>query len=660
MCGITGFWQPAGFAPDAAQALARRMADTLVHRGPDDGGVWVDGAAGVALGHRRLAIVDLSPAGHQPMVSASGRLVIAFNGEVYNHAALRQELAAAGKAPAWRGHSDTETLLAAIEAWGVQAALQRCVGMFAFVLWDAAQRKLTLARDRLGEKPLYYGWQGGVLLFGSELKALRAHPAFAGEVNRDALALYFRHNYIPAPYSIYRGIAKLPPGTTLCITQAQAQQAGTAALPAPQAYWSARQVAEEGQRNLFRGTEAEACDELERLLRQAVAEQMMADVPLGAFLSGGIDSSTVVALMQAQSAQPVRTFTIGFDIDGYDEAQHAKAVARHLGTQHTELYVTPGQAMDVIPRLPARYDEPFADSSQIPTFLVAQLARQQVTVSLSGDGGDELFGGYQRYFLADRLWRGVGWLPAPLRAALAGGIRALPPEGWNALWRVGAWLLPRQYRYANAGDKLHKLAEILAAPSPQAIYRRLVSHWKEPTALVLGATEPPTALTDPAQWAQLDDFCQRMMQLDTVSYLPDDILVKVDRAAMGVSLETRVPLLDHRVLEFAWRLPLALKVRGNEGKWLLRQVLYRHVPRELVERPKMGFGIPLEHWLRGPLREWAEDLLSETRLRQAGYLDPAPVRRMWAEHLSGQRNWQHYLWDVLMWEAWREHEKSFA
>ncbi|TSE29270.1 asparagine synthase (glutamine-hydrolyzing) [Tepidimonas taiwanensis] len=661
MCGLTGFWEPGGCAQEDATATVRRMADTLVHRGPDDAGVWVDAAAGVALGHRRLAILDLSPAGHQPMVSASGRYVIAFNGEIYNHLELRaalEKIGAGGTAPpGWRGHADTETLLAAIEAWGVEETLQRCVGMFAFALWDRQTRTLTLARDRMGEKPLYYGWQRGVWLFGSELKALRAHPAFAGEVDRGALALFFCHNAVPAPYSIYRDIRKLPPGTYLSLTEPQAR---AGAWPEPVAYWSLAEVVATGQRTPFAGAEAEAVGELERLLRQAVAGQMLADVPLGAFLSGGIDSSTVVALMQAQLSRPVRTFSIGFFEAGYNEAQHAAAVARYLGTDHTELYVTPEQAMAVIPKLPALYDEPFADSSQIPTFLVAQLARQHVTVALSGDGGDELFGGYTRYFLAHGIWQRLAWMPRGMRAVLARGLAAASPAAWDRFAAVLYPLLPRRLRFANPGDKLHKLARILLSNAPEAVYHALVSHWTERDGLVLGAQEPPTVLTQPETWPTVDDFRHRMMALDAVSYLPDDILVKVDRAAMGVSLETRVPLLDHRVVEFAWRLPLSMKIREGQGKWLLRQVLYKYVPKELIERPKMGFGVPIDDWLRGPLREWAEDLLDERRLREEGFIDPAPVRQKWREHLSGQRNWQYHLWDVLMWEAWWRGECDHA
>jgi len=644
MCGIAGF-----FGDDcAAEALAPRavaMADALRQRGPDDAGVWTDPALGLALAHRRLAIIDLSPEGHQPMASACGRWILVFNGEIYNFQALRAELEHLGRRD-WRGHSDTEVMLAAFAHWGVEAALQRFVGMFAFALWDRRERTLTLARDRLGEKPLYYGWIGRRLLFGSELKALRAHPAFRGEIDRDALALLMRHGYIGAPHSIYRGIHKLPPGTFLTL----AVEGGQAAAPQP--YWSARQVAEQGQRDPFHGSDQEAVDELERLLMQAVRSQMVADVPLGAFLSGGIDSSTVVALMQAQSSRPVRTFSIGFWEPAFNEAEHAQAVARHLGTQHTELYVTPEEALAVIPRLPTLYDEPYADSSQIPTFLVATLARRHVTVSLSGDGGDELFCGYNRYFWASALWRRLGWAPAPLRSALAMGLTALAPATWDSLFRHLEPLLPQNRRYSNPGDKLHKLAGTLGARQPEQIYRELISFWKDTGRLVPGSREPVTVLNDPTAWPDLAEFEQRMMYLDMVTYLPDDILVKVDRAAMGVGLESRVPLLDHRVVEFAWRLPLALKLRDGQGKWTLRQVLYRHVPPKLIERPKMGFGIPLAEWLRGPLRDWSEALLDPQRLHREGWLDPDPIRARWREHLEGGRNWSYYLWNVLVFQEW--------
>lgn len=650
MCGIAGFLDSSQVGAESEAALSR-MTGALVRRGPDDLGLWVDREAGVGLGHRRLSILDLSPTGHQPMVSACGRYVVIFNGEIYNHLKLRQELGtltafSTGDGP-WRGYSDTETLLAAVVAVGVEAALKKYIGMFAFALWDRETRSLTLARDRLGEKPLYYGWQGKTFLFGSELKALREHPAFRSEINRDALSLYMRHNCIPAPYSIYQGIYKLLPGTWVTLR-------GDERNIVPQSYWSAREAAEVGSRFPFVGSEAEARIALDNVLRQAVAGQMLADVPLGAFLSGGVDSSTVVALMQALSEHPVKTFTIGFHEASYNEAEHAHAVARHLGTEHTELYVTSKQAMAVIPKLPTLYDEPFADSSQIPTFLVSELARRHVTVSLSGDGGDELFGGYNRYFWATNIWRRVGWLPQPMRVALAGALEVLPPAAWDGVFKGLGHFFPTGWRYANPGDKLHKLAEILAARTPEEIYIGLVSHWKYPDKVVSDAHEPATVLTDSARWAALPDFESRMMYLDQMTYLPDDILAKVDRAAMGVSLETRVPFLDHRVVEFAWSLPLSLKMRDAQGKWLLREVLSRYVPKDLIERPKMGFGIPLDVWLRGSLKGWAEELLDETRLRNECFFEPSVIRKKWDEHLAGRRNWSYHLWDVLMFQAWNE------
>jgi asparagine synthase (glutamine-hydrolysing) len=635
--------------------LLEAMGQRIHSRGPDSADTWHEASSGIGLSHRRLAIVDLSPSGSQPMHSVSGRYVISFNGEIYNHLMIRRDLETLRQAPSWRGHSDTETLMAGFDTWGIQGTVERSIGMFAFAVWDKQTQTLTLGRDRLGEKPLYYGWQGSgtnaVFLFGSELKALKAHPAFSASIDRNALCLLMRHNYIPAPYSIYQGISKLEPGSLLTVSLAQPE-------PRLVRYWSVAEVAIAGCANPFTGSTTQAIDELEVLLKSAVGLQMMGDVPLGAFLSGGIDSSTVVALMQTQSSRPVKTFTIGLNEEGYNEAIHAKAVAKHLGTDHTELYVSPSQALDLIPRLPTLYCEPFSDSSQIPTFLVSQLARQQVTVSLSGDAGDELFCGYNRYVLTQKLWEKLSVLPVVTRRLVSRGLTALSPSLWNALLKPVNGFLPSDLRQANPGDKLHKAAEVMAASSVDALYLGLVSQWSDPASVVIGGIEPPTLLTKSASdFDGLDDI-QRMMALDLMTYLPDDILVKIDRAGMGVSLEGRVPFLDHRVVEFAWSLPQSLKLKDSSSKWVLRQVLYRHVPKELVERPKMGFGVPISDWLRGPLRDWAEDLLAETRLKSEGYFYPQPIRQKWAEHLSGARNWAYHLWSVLMFQAWLEEQRS--
>jgi len=553
------------------------------------------------------------------------------------------------KGHSFRSRSDTEVILAAISEWGIKKAVRSFVGMFAFAVWDRKEKILYLARDRLGIKPLYYGTAGDFFLFASELKAFRECPAFNNGINRDAIALYLRFNYIPTPYSIYKGVYKLTPGSILTLRVGCGMTE-----PEVEHYWSAKDVAEAGAGKPLSCSEYEAAGILDGLLQKAIRDRMVADVPLGALLSGGVDSSTVVALMQLQSARPVKTFTIGFYEASYNEAEDAKAVAKHLGTEHTELYVTPQESRDVIPLLPTLYDEPFSDSSQIPTYLVSKLARQHVTVCLSGDGGDELFGGYNRHFWGRNIWHKVGWIPGGLKKAAAISLKALSPQAWESLFLKFDPLIPKKIKQRNPGYKLHKLADVLSAKSPEDMYYRLVSHWKSPAEVVINASEPATIITEQDNWSRLPDFTQRMMFLDLVTYLPDDILTKVDRASMGVSLEVRVPLLDHRVVEFAWRVPLSMKIKNGQGKWLLRQVLYNYVPKELIERPKMGFGIPIDEWLRGPLREWAEELLNEKRIKREGYLNPKPIRRLWKEHLSGRRNWQHHLWDVLMLEAWLE------
>jgi asparagine synthase (glutamine-hydrolysing) len=650
MCGIVGLFGEIGSAKQRIEAACR----LLHHRGPDDKGVWTDDSAGIAFGHTRLSILDLSPAGHQPMESACGRYVIVFNGEIYNHQDLRK-LIAQYSPQRWRGHSDTETLLACISEWGLQKTLQATVGMFALGLWDRLDRKLYLARDRIGEKPLYYGYAGNAFVFASELKALAVFEGFSREIDRGALALLMRHDYVPAPHTIYRGIYKIMPGTWL---EMSPQMLAERSTPEPKVYWSAIAHANAGARESLKfGSDAEAVDSLDALLKRAVGAQMVADVPLGAFLSGGIDSSTVVSLMQAQSSQPVRTFSIGFHVPGYNEAEHARAVARHLGTEHTELYLSADEALAVIPRLPAIYDEPFADSSQIPTHLVARLARERDGHVPSGDGGDELFGGYNRYFLGARVWRYLAHVPRAVRRLAARLILVPSPMAWDAFYALLTPFIPLRRRLAAPGDFLHKGARLLDAESGMTLYRGLVSHW-EPAELVL--REPESSSAFDARMLSLRDLTETMMALDAVTYLPDDILVKVDRAAMAVGLETRVPMLDHRVFEFAWKLPMHYKVRGGAGKWILREVLRRYVPRELIDRPKMGFAVPIDSWLRGPLRGWAEDLLDEAKLRREGYFDPTPIRRKWAEHLSGRRNWQYYLWDVLMFQAWLDYQQAPA
>jgi asparagine synthase (glutamine-hydrolysing) len=646
MCGFAGFFNTSLTSDSVGwPAVLCRMGDAIRHRGPDSAGIWVDADKTIGLVHRRLAILELSPAGAQPMTSPCGRYVLIFNGEIYNHQDLRLELDNEGGAFHWRGHSDTETLLAGLRHWGIEKCLRKLIGMFAFALWDKSERTLFLARDRMGEKPLYYGRTGDSFLFASELKALAAHPAWQGEVDRDVLTLFLRFSYIPAPWSIYRGIFKLLPAHFVAITN------DGRAVGQPVCYWNLHQIAEKGVDASPQSPEA-LSDELDILLRNAVKKQMAADVPLGAFLSGGYDSTTVAALMQVQSERPVKTFSIGFYETDFDEAIHAKKVAKHLGAEHTELYVTHQEAMSIIPKLSDIYDEPFSDVSQIPTYLVSQMARRQVTVSLSGDGGDELFCGYNRYVSGYSVWKKLKRLPQPARHVLAGLIEHAPSK---VLDRIQSWL-PKRLQVSSLADRLPKLADALAHRNGLSYYLTLVSHAKNPALMMLGAHEPFTLLTQHDQ-PSLTGIQEQMMFWDMLTYLPDDILTKVDRSSMAVSLEVRVPLLDHRVVEFAWRVPTNLKYRNGQGKWLLRQVLYRYVPKELMDRPKMGFGVPIEHWLRGPLRDWAESLLAEVRIQQDGYLDPTPIRQMWNEHLNGRRNWHYHLWDLLMLQSWLDGKK---
>ena len=642
MCGIAGVWdRRRRESPDRVAALAQAMSDSLLHRGPDAGGLWRDDAAGLALGHRRLSIVDLSPAGAQPMVSSCGRFVISYNGEVYNSDEIKPALEAAGRT--FRGHCDTEVIVEGCAVWGVRATVEKLIGMFAMAIWDRQERVFYLVRDRLGIKPVYWADLDGRVLFGSELKALRADASWRPALDRDALTAYLRYGYVPGPMTIYRGVQKLPPGTILT-----ARENGA---PEITAYWSLHDIARAGQSARINMSEDEAAEALDVLLRDAVGRRMVADVPLGAFLSGGIDSSTVVALMQAQSTRPVRSFSIGFRERGYDEAQHAAAVARHLGTDHTELYVSPEHAREVIPTLPTLYDEPFADSSQIPTFLVSEMTRKHVTVALSGDGGDELFAGYNRYFRGDSVWRGIDAMPQQARSIAAAGVRALSPSTWSAL----ASVIPERHRPAQFGVKMHKLANVLDGEGEAStFYRQVISLWLEPGRIVKGGSEPKGLLDDPRIRTLVPEFIERMQYLDTLTYLPDDILTKVDRASMAVSLEARVPLIDHRVVAFSWTLPPAMKAAGGIGKRLLRRVLYRYVPQAMVERPKMGFAIPINAWLRGPLKPWADALLDEKRLDADGIFEAAPIAERWRQHLSGTREWDASLWTILMFQAWKE------
>ena len=652
MCGIVGFLGGDFTNEKLNSSVLADMSDQIKKRGPDSSGVWFDLQKQIALGHRRLAILDLSSAGHQPMISPSSRYVMIYNGEIYNSSEIKAELIKNQVALAWRGHSDTEILLAGFEAWGIKDTISRVTGMFAIAVWDKDLETLSLVRDRVGEKPMYYGWQGSgsskVFLFGSELKSLKKHPQFMNEIDRQSLALYMRYCYVPAPHSIYKGIQKLEPGTILSVSLNHHSK---------DRYWDAREIAKKGYEAPYDTSANEIKNNLEEMLKKTISQQMMADVPLGAFLSGGIDSSTVVALMQEQSLRSVKTFTIGFKEAGYNEAEHAKLVARHLGTEHTELYVSAQDALDVVPKLPNLYCEPFADSSQIPTFLVSALARQHVTVSLSGDGGDEIFCGYNRYLFTNKLWKVLKITPFALRKLVGKTVKSLPDAGWRKTFEFLDVITPSKFNGVILGDKLKKGSDVIASNNLLSLYKGLVSNWQDPSSVVIGEGEHAEIFsTDIKMLSNLGDI-EKMMAIDLVSYLPDDILVKVDRAAMGVSLETRVPFLDHHIIEFASKIPLSMKLNNGIGKSVLRDILYKYVPRELIERPKMGFGIPVAEWLRGPLKEWAEELLDESKLACQGLFYPKVVRKMWSEHLSGIRNWQSQLWAVLMFQAWLQNEE---
>ncbi len=645
MCGIAGLIDssPRSSSQGLRDSVGRMIA-TLANRGPDAGGTWVDDSKRVALGHRRLSILDLSAAGAQPMTSRSKRLVITFNGEIYNYDELKKELPLGTEL---RGHSDTEVMLELMAAIGVGAATRRLNGMFAFAVWDAAEQVLHLARDRMGEKPLYYGWLEGVFLFGSELRALRAFPGFRASVDRKALALYMHHGYVPGPRSIFANIHKLPPGSMLTVsTRAPGSSPVTR-------YWSARQAFEQGVADPLKQDMETTTEQLDHLLRDAVRIRMQADVPLGAFLSGGVDSSAIVALMQAQSTRPTKTFTIGFESKEHDESEYARAVARHLGTEHTELLVTGRDALAVVPLLPQMYDEPFADSSQIPTHLVSKLARQHVIVSLSGDGGDELFGGYTRYAWGKKIWDRIHWLPRTLRIAAGRILGSIPQAAIDAADKTTAGRISKALSIKNLGHKVKKLGSLLEADTFDSLYLQLVSQWSESPVLGTLRTARTWDLAEKSQ--ATPDPHDQMMLLDMITYLPDDILTKVDRASMAVSLESRAPLLDHRIVEFAWRLPSDQKIHNGVTKAPLRGVLDRYVPKKLIDRPKMGFGVPIGAWLRGPLQGWAQDLLTEDALRRDGFLDPQPIRIRLEQHLAGTANHDSELWTVLMFQAWLHH-----
>ena len=643
MCGISGFLDASlSRSSHSLERIALRMAEAIDYRGPDVAGSWSDVTNGIAFAHRRLSIIDLSPTGNQPMTSSCGRFVTVYNGEIYNAEDIRKQLIAEG-CTKYNGHSDTEVMLEGFSVWGIKTTIKKLNGMFALAIWDKQSEKITLVRDRLGIKPLYWSLQNGKFLFGSEMKALYAHPDWEGDINHNAIASFLRHNYIPAPHSIHKHVQKLQPGQILSVDRKLSKE------PVIEYFWTLEEAIRKGHENPFKGSDAELIDTLGDLLSDSVKRQMIADVSLGAFLSGGIDSSTVVSLMQKQSNRPIKTFSIGFEEEGYNEAQHAAIVAKHLGTEHTELYVSPEEALTVVPKLAHMFDEPFSDSSQIPTYLVSSMTKKYVDVALSGDGGDELFAGYNRYLQSIKIGNTIGRMPMFMRKGGAELIKCFSSEFWDSIFNF----VPKSKRPKQAGDKIHKLASVLCEDE-DGFYRRLISHWANPENVVKFSTEPKGIIWASETKELTPNFVERMRYLDMCTYLPDDILTKVDRASMALSLETRVPILDHRVVEFAWSISPERLIKNNQGKWPLRQLLYRHVPQSIIDRPKMGFGVPIDIWLRGPLKNWAEDLLNPSMIKKHGILNSAPIWQKWQEHLSGRHNWQYHLWDILMLQAWCE------
>ena len=645
MCGITGFISP-HLSKDSFQKNIEFMTNKLEHRGPDDEGIWFDSNSGIALGHSRLSIIDLSIAGHQPMISECRRYYIVFNGEIYNHNSLRKELPESIK---WQGHSDTETLLNAISKWGLKRTLRKIVGMFAFALWDRSKKKLTLVRDRLGEKPLYFGFKGKTMLFGSELKSIEAFPGTPLDVSRDSLEIYLRYGFVPAPYSIYKGIYKLSPGNFI---EFSIDNVKARTIPESSKYWSFASIVKKQQSKQFSGSEIDATNQLENLLKKSISGQLLGDVPLGAFLSSGIDSSTIVSLMQHQSSNPINTFTIGFKEFGYDESKSAKKISSYLGTKHCELFLTPNDALNIIPSLPRIYDEPFSDVSQIPTFLISQFASNNVKVCLSGDGGDELFCGYSRHIVAPRIWAILKNIPLKLRKIIANFIQKIPPSTWDNFYYTCEIFLPRYLRINFPGAKINKISDLIRYDTLYEIYLSLISSWSSPQEIILNKN--PNKEFEDSKFSnfKLKDMHHQIMFMDTLNYLPNDILVKIDRAAMASSLETRLPFLDHRVIEFAWRIPLHMKLKNNRSKWLLRQVLQNYLPENLIEGPKKGFSVPIAEWLRGPLKNWVNDLLDEKLISSQNYFSAKPIKIKWEEHLSGKQDWSKQLWTILMFQSW--------